>query len=103
MPRRACLIPGFDDVRSASLGHNALGAGISGAGPSMVAWFQSREQAELAAAPMQQAFAEAGVNSRGFVSSVAGPAAEIGRASCRERGEGRGGAGGVGKKGQQGR
>lgn len=77
MPRRACLIPGFDDVRSAALGHNALGAGISGAGPSMVAWFQNREQAELAAAPMQQAFAEAGVNSRAFVSSVAGPAAGV--------------------------
>lgn len=76
-PHRACLVPGFDDVRSAALGHNALGAGISGAGPSMVAWFQNPEQAALAAAPMQQAFAGVGLDSRAFVSPVAGPAAEV--------------------------
>ncbi|MGH8377353.1 MAG: homoserine kinase, partial [Gammaproteobacteria bacterium] len=33
-PRRATLIPGFHDVKQAALESGALGAGISGAGPS---------------------------------------------------------------------
>src|SRR5690625_2923559 len=66
MPHRACLVPGFDDVRSAALGHNALGAGISGAGPSMVDWLQKPEQDALSAAHMQQAVTTCGMGSREY-------------------------------------
>jgi homoserine kinase len=76
-PRRAPLIPGFAQVQQAALDAGAFGASISGAGPSVFAWFASRAQAEAAAAPMQAAFAEVGVASRSHVSPVAGPRAEV--------------------------
>src|SRR3546814_18242285 len=42
-PRRAPLIPGFTQVKAAALDHGALGASISGGGPSVFAWFASKE------------------------------------------------------------
>ena len=44
-PRRAPLIPGFAQVKSAALDHGALGASISGGGPSVFAWFASKAEA----------------------------------------------------------
>jgi homoserine kinase len=37
-PQRQALIPGFTDVRNASMKAGALGCSISGAGPTMFAW-----------------------------------------------------------------
>ena len=76
-PRRAALIPGFLRVKQAALDHKALGASISGAGPSVFAWFDSLVAAELAAPAMRAGFAEAGVASESFVSPIRGPAAEL--------------------------
>jgi homoserine kinase len=76
-PRRAPLIPGFAQVKAAALDHGALGASISGGGPSVFAWFASRAQAEAAAPAMRGAFVDAGVDARAYVSPVAGPRAEI--------------------------
>jgi homoserine kinase len=76
-PRRAALIPGFAQVKQAALDHGALGASISGAGPSVFAWFDSLVAAELAAPAMRAGFADAGVASESFVSPVNGPAAEL--------------------------
>jgi homoserine kinase len=76
-PRRAGLIRGFREVKNAALDAHAMGASISGAGPSVFAWFESRAEAIRAAPEMQKAFASAGVASETFVSPVAGPAAEI--------------------------
>lgn len=76
-PRRAPLIPGFAQVKAAALDHGALGASISGAGPSVFAWFDSREQAQIAATAMRAAFADAGYGARAYVSPVAGPRAEV--------------------------
>ena len=76
-PRRAPLIPGFAQVKSAALDHGALGASISGGGPSVFAWFASKAQAEAAAPSMRAAFAAAGFDSRAYVSPVAGPRAEV--------------------------
>lgn len=76
-PRRAGLIPGFADVRAAAMDHGALGAGISGAGPSMVAWFADLVAAEDAAPAMRDAFTQVGLGSQTWVSPVAGPAAEV--------------------------
>jgi len=64
-------------VKQAALEHGALGASISGAGPSVFAWFESAAAAAPAAAAMQQAFRAAGVASEAFVSPVAGPRAEV--------------------------
>lgn len=76
-PRRAALIPGFDAVKAAALAHDALGASISGAGPSVFAWFASKAQAEAAAPAMRAAFAATGYDSRAHVSPVAGPRADV--------------------------
>ena len=37
-PQRQALIPGFQEVRNASMAAGALGCSISGAGPTMFAW-----------------------------------------------------------------
>ncbi|HWI23750.1 MAG TPA: homoserine kinase [Lysobacter sp.] len=76
-PRRAPLVPGFDAVKSVALDSSALGASLSGAGPSIFAWFASRAEAEAAAPGMQDAFRHAGFASRAYVSSVRGPRAEL--------------------------
>jgi len=76
-PRRAALIPNFARVKQAALDHHALGASISGAGPSVFGWFEQRAQAEAAAEAMRSAFAEVGLDSDCFVSPVDGPAATL--------------------------
>lgn len=76
-PRRAPLIPGFRRVRQAALDHGALGGSISGAGPSVFAWFRGVLAAQNAAPAMQQAFSDAGFASEVYVGPVAGPAAEV--------------------------
>lgn len=76
-PWRAPLVPGFAAVQSAALAAGAMGSSLSGAGPSLFAWFESRAQAEAAMAPMQAGFAATGFASRAFVSPIAGPAAAL--------------------------
>jgi homoserine kinase len=76
-PRRASLIPGFAAVKRAAMDAGALGAGISGAGPSVFAWCASRDGAFDVAQAMQQAFRNAGVEADTLVSPVDGPAAEL--------------------------
>ena len=76
-PRRAPLIEGFARVKQAALDQHAMGASISGAGPSVFAWFESRAEAEVAAPAMQAAFTDAGIASESFISPVNGPAAHV--------------------------
>ncbi len=76
-PRRAELIPGFDRVRQAACDHDAIGASISGGGPSVFAWFASRAAADAAAPAMRQAFVDAGFGARAYVSAVSAPAAQL--------------------------
>lgn len=76
-PRRASLIPGFVEVKAAALANDALGASISGAGPSVFAWFASKENAEAAAPSMRAAFVAAGYDARAYVSPVAAKRAEV--------------------------
>lgn len=76
-PRRAPLIPNFARVKQAALDHCALGASISGAGPSVFGWYDNRSDAEAASVAMQAAFAEAGLDSDAWVSPINGPAAAL--------------------------
>jgi homoserine kinase len=76
-PRRASLVPNFARVKQAALDHYALGASISGAGPSVFGWYEQRSDAEAAALAMRSAFAEAGLDSDPFVAPVDGPAATL--------------------------
>ena len=76
-PRRAPLVPNFAQVKQAALDHRALGASISGAGPSVFGWYEQARDAAAAAAAMQRAFAEAGLDSDAYVAPIAGPAAHL--------------------------
>jgi homoserine kinase len=76
-PRRAALVPNFARVKQAALDHHAMGASISGGGPSVFGWFEHRAEADAAAEAMRSAFAEAGLDSDGFVAPVDGPAASL--------------------------
>jgi homoserine kinase len=76
-PRRAPLVPNFARVKQAALDHKAMGASISGGGPSVFGWFEHRAEAEAAAEAMRGAFAEVGLDSDSFVAPVDGPAASL--------------------------
>ncbi|MDI1252875.1 homoserine kinase [Thermomonas sp.] len=76
-PRRAPLITGFAEVKKAALDADAMGASISGAGPSVFAWFEDHDAAELAGISMSAAFTAAGFASDVHVSPIAGPAASV--------------------------
>lgn len=76
-PRRAPLIVGFDAAKQAALDAGAMGASISGAGPSLFAWFESREAAQSAAAGVQAAFATAGFDSQSWVTPINSPGARL--------------------------
>lgn len=69
-PRRAGLIAGFEAARDAALSAGAMGAGISGAGPSVFAWFENAVQAQAAAGQVRAAFAAAGFDSDAWVSPL---------------------------------
>ncbi|WP_459040411.1 homoserine kinase [Stenotrophomonas sp. PSU-St83] len=69
-PRRAGLIAGFEAARDAALSAGAMGAGISGAGPSVFAWFEDAVQAQAAAGQVRAAFAAAGFDSDAWVSPL---------------------------------
>lgn len=76
-PRRAALIPGFAQVKQAALDHDAIGASIAGAGPSVFGWFETAGQAEEASLAMAAAFKAVGLESDRLVSVVNGPAAHL--------------------------
>ena len=76
-PRRAPLIIGFDAAKAAALAGGAMGASISGAGPSVFAWFEDRDTALAAAPKVQAAFAAAGFESQSWVSPVNSPGARL--------------------------
>lgn len=76
-PRRAPLVPNFAHVKQAAMDHHALGASISGGGPSVFGWYEKRADAEAAAVAMRAAFAEVGLDSDSFVAPIDGPAASL--------------------------
>ena len=76
-PRRAPLIVGFDVAKQAALQAGAMGASISGAGPSVFAWFETAEAAQAAAPKVQAAFAAAGFDSQSWVTPLNSPGAYL--------------------------
>lgn len=75
-PRRAPLIEGFAAVKQAALAAGAMGASISGAGPSVFAWCEDAAIAATAGTAMQAAFRDAGLDSDLHLTPIAGPAAK---------------------------
>jgi homoserine kinase len=69
-PARAGLIPGFYNVKESALGAGAIGAGISGSGPSIFALSDSLDKANKIAEAMAAAFNKIGIGSETYVSEV---------------------------------
>lgn len=79
-PVRATLTPAFDAIRGAALEAGALGAGLSGSGPSVFALCRGEERAVATGAAMRQALAAgAGVDGDGdlLVSPVGAAGASL--------------------------
>jgi homoserine kinase len=68
-PQRQVLIPGFAEVKQAALDAGALGASISGAGPTVFAWAEEQD-AENVRRDMVSAFRRHGLESDSWVSTI---------------------------------
>jgi homoserine kinase len=69
-PRRAHLIPGFAEVKDAALRSGAIGASISGAGPSIFALCEEIQSAQAACEAMSAALDRLGIPHRSLTSSI---------------------------------
>jgi homoserine kinase len=77
-PQRASLIPGFADVKAAAMDCGAIGASISGSGPSVFAWVTSPESAVQVQDAMVQAFrSHASIEVDSWISPVSQQGATI--------------------------
>ncbi|WP_445717419.1 homoserine kinase [Flavobacterium sp.] len=76
-PFRKHLIPNFDEVKNTALQKGALGAGISGAGPSIFALCKGKESAEKVANGMKESYSSTGIGFDIHVSKVNSKGTEI--------------------------
>ncbi len=76
-PRRAAMIPHFPQVKQAALDAGAIGASISGGGPSVFAWFENETAAQRGGQAMRQQFIDNSVHSTLYVVPVRGPGADL--------------------------
>lgn len=76
-PFRKHLIPNFDEVKNTAIKNGALGAGISGAGPSIFALCKGKESAEKVANGMKESYLSTGIEFDIHVSKVNSKGTEI--------------------------
>lgn len=69
-PVRKSLIPGFDEVKAASLAAGALGGGISGSGPSMFMLSEGEETAREVERAMRDVYSRTGIEFNTYVSGI---------------------------------
>ena len=69
-PNRSILIPFFNEVKETALAHGALGASISGAGPSIFAFSEGKETAEKVGLAMRHVFKKGEIETNLFVSKI---------------------------------
>jgi homoserine kinase len=69
-PARASLLPGFSAAKRAALRAGALGASISGSGPTAFALARGDVSAQAVADAMHAAYAEAGIAAQVRVDQV---------------------------------
>lgn len=68
-PQRQVLIPGFKAVKEGAMQGNALGCSISGAGPTVFAWCESRDAEKIRDA-MVSGFLAHGLKSDAWISTL---------------------------------
>ncbi len=74
-PYRSVLIPGYYEVKQSAMDAGALGAGISGSGPSIFALSKDEKTAKKVAEAMTAEFNKLGIGNEVYVSNIneAGP------------------------------
>jgi homoserine kinase len=75
-PQRRDLVPGFLRVKGAALEAGALGASLSGSGPSIFAWCRA-EHADGVRESMTRAFVDGGTECESWISAVDAPGARV--------------------------
>lgn len=77
-PARRHLVPGYDEVTEAAKGAGAVGANLSGSGPTIYALCRGRQMAEAVARAMAEAFGLAtGLRCRSWASGVSAEGARV--------------------------
>ena len=69
-PKRAKLLPCYEEIRYAALASGALNCNITGSGPSMFAFSTSKRSAEIIGEEMKRAAASKGLKSKVYVSKI---------------------------------
>ncbi len=69
-PVRKSLIPKFDEVKAASLAAGALGGGISGSGPSIFMFGDTRAGGEAVEIAMRRVYSETQIDFNTYVSEI---------------------------------
>ena len=69
-PMRSILIPKFEEVKTTALSNGALGAGISGSGPSIFALSKGKATAEKVAEAIEKVYATTGIKFDIHVASI---------------------------------
>lgn len=69
-PNRKKLIPLFDDVKQSAIAAGALGAGISGSGPSIFALSKNLETAQKVEVAMDAVYKNSGIDYSTYVSHI---------------------------------
>jgi homoserine kinase len=69
-PARKCLIPFFDAVQNAAKKAGALGAGISGSGPTIFALCKGDKIAEVVHKSIEESYSNKGIDFEMFISKV---------------------------------
>lgn len=76
-PYRKTLIPNFDALQKAALEAGALGAGISGSGPSVFALSKGAEAAQKVAKAFREVYEPSGIKFQVYVSPIANEGTRI--------------------------
>lgn len=76
-PIRSVLIPGYDAVKESALSNGAIGAGISGSGPSIFALTPDKETAKKAVKAMNTELDSIGLPADQFISEINNSGAKI--------------------------
>lgn len=69
-PRRARLIPHFDEAKQSAIDNGAIGCSISGSGPSIFALSSSLENAEIIAVSMSSVFSNYFIANQTYISKI---------------------------------
>jgi homoserine kinase len=69
-PVRSILIPGYSDVKESAMSIGALGAGISGSGPSIFALSKKRKTAEEIGESMKNIYTKIKIDCEIYISEI---------------------------------